>query len=113
MKQITNLSIPLLKLLGSTNSYKVQTETTIGGETLTEYSEPVEIFCVVIPMQGADLRNSIQGEYTTEDKVIITDENATLKNGDILIYKNREFEVRNSVDVSDIVGIKKFVGKLL
>lgn len=113
MKQLVNLGPVLMKLFGDTYQIKTAIETTTDGEAITTYSEPIEVLCAVLPLQGQALRNTPDGEYTIEDKTIVTTPPTVLNNGDIITYKTKEYEIRRYTEVSDIVGISIYLGKLL
>ncbi len=100
-----------LKMLFANYQFKTIDEAYVTGEKTKIISTPVGINCAVLPLGAKEIRNLPEGEYTSEDKTIITDGMSPLKIGDIVLAFGEEFEVRRLTDVSDIVNLKIFVAK--
>lgn len=108
---IVDISSTVLALFGVDTVYRSVTNSIVDGEATKTYSNEVQFRAAIVPLTGDDLKNSVDGQYSTEDKVIIS--TVKLKKGDIVSYEGSWFEVRNIVDVNGIVGIIKYIGKRL
>lgn len=98
-------------LFGSVHRYKTKTQGYAKGELVELMSDFKEIFCAVLPMDGQTLRNTQEGEYTSEDKIILSRPDAVMKTGDIVFENNAGYEIRAVTDLSSIVGILKYYAK--
>ena len=109
---IADISPVLQKLFFSTHVCSVRSESVVMGE-LTESYTTDSVFCGVLPLNGKELKSLPEGEYSTEDVIVLVKGDSTLKLKDRIIKGTSTFELRLELDVSDIVGIKKFIGKKL
>ena len=108
--KIADLSGAVSLLMGN---YQLQrkTETYVNGELQETLSEIENIKCAVLPLGAKELRTLPEGEYTTEDKTIITDGSLTLNVNDRILAFGETFEIRKLTDVSDLVNLKVYVAK--
>lgn len=97
--------------LMTTNQYRVLTETNTNGEVTKSYSVATNLQCAVLPMTGQDLRNTPEGQYTFEDKVILTDPSIVLKPGDLIVSGGVDFEIKTMLDYSELVSLKKYIAR--
>lgn len=106
---IADISTTIMNLLGALVIYRSVTNVLVDGESVKRYSIEKSVQAAVVPLSGLDLKNSPDGIFSTEDKIIIS---ATLlQNGDIVKFNDNWFEVRNTVDVKGIFGIYKYLAK--
>jgi hypothetical protein len=108
--KIANLASAVALLMGN---YQIQrkTESYLNGELVEAMSDPENVRCAVLPLTGKELRNLPEGEYTTEDKSVITDGSIVLNVNDRVIAFGETFEIRRVTDVSDLVNLKVYVAK--
>jgi hypothetical protein len=89
-------------------------EVYVNGEVEKSYSESEEIPLVCIPLSGSEIRNQPTGEYDSDDLNVFQGmESMSLQKRDIVIRKNKIYEIRSEVDYAEIAGIKKFIAKKL
>lgn len=100
----------IIQMFGGNYQYQSKTQSYVKGELTESLADAVDIFCAVLPMDGQTLRNTPEGEYTTDDKIILTKSDTTLQNGDIIIA-DQSYEIRTQTDLANIVGIKKYIAK--
>ncbi|MBK8397434.1 MAG: hypothetical protein IPL26_19645 [Leptospiraceae bacterium] len=102
----------IIKSIGlmSMNQYRTKTESIVGGELVPTYSDPVNLECAVIPMTGVELRNTPEGLYNFEDKIILTHP-INLQTGDIIISNGINYEIKTRLDYSDFVNLNKYIGR--
>jgi hypothetical protein len=108
---IVDASKIILKLFGGDHKYRAHQTQNVDGEVITRYSDPISFRSAIIPLTPNELKNLDSGEYSTEDKVIITDSSVNLRKGDLISFEYKLFEVRSILDVVSIVNIKKFIAK--
>lgn len=110
--KIANLASAIALLMGD---YQLQrkTESYIDGELTEVLSGPEQVRCAVLPLTGKELRTLPEGEYTTEDKSIITDGSVVLNVNDRILAFGETFEIRRFTNVSDLVNLKVFIAKRL
>lgn len=95
----------------SVNQYRAVTEIIVDGEVRKTYDPPVNINCAVLPMNGQELKNTPEGEYTAEDKIVLAESSSPIKVGDAVIYAGSAFEIKNLVDLGSIVNLRKYTAK--
>ena len=100
-----------VKMFFDNYEYKTVSETYVKGEKTKIVSSSLPINCAVLPLGAKELRNLPEGEYTSEDKTVITDGASPLKISDLVLAFNSTYEVKRITDVSDIVNLKVFVAK--
>lgn len=98
-------------MFGSVHRYRSTTQGYSNGELVEIMGPFTDVFCAVLPMDGQTLRNTPEGEYTAEDKILLTRSDVRLKNGDIVFENNAGYEIRSVTDLSAIVGIIKYYAK--
>lgn len=108
---IVNAFSILEKLIMGSYQYRVVTETILDGEAMKTYAAPVNIRCGVLPMTGQELKNTQEGQYSFEDKIVLTEAGCPIKIGDAVIADGKAFEVKIEIDVGSIAGLKKYIVK--
>lgn len=115
---IVDISSIIFNLLGTETVYRSVTNVLLNGESVKRYSSEYLIKTTIVPLAGLELKNSPEGTFSTEDKVILSA--TALRNGDIVRVSAgvagvpaayNWFEVRSTVDVKDLVGIYKYIAK--
>lgn len=101
----------ILSLFGKSHSYQIATESNTDGEVTTTLSLPTTFTGAILPITGALLRESPNGEFTQEDVMVITKETETIKNGDVVTYDGQTYEVRTTKDYTNFFHTKVFIGK--
>lgn len=108
---ITDVFAILENLINGNYTFRTLTESHVDGELVKTYSTPITIRSAIIPLSGQELKNTPEGQYTFEDKVVLTDKNSILKVGDIAVYNGTNYEIKNEIDLGELVNIKKFLAK--
>jgi hypothetical protein len=108
---ITDVFAILENLINNDYTFRTLSETTLDGEIVKTYSTPISIRSAIIPFSGQELKNTPEGQYTFEDTVILTDKNSVLKVGDIAVFGGTNYEIKNEIDLGELVNIKKFLAK--
>ena len=108
---IADISPAIDSLFMKDYTYQVYSQTELDGEFTEVLSDTSSIRCAVLPMNGKELKTFPEGQYTMEDKIILTHASTTLKEKDRVIANSISYEILNELDVSDIVRIKKYIGR--
>ena len=108
---IADLSPVIDNLFMKNYTYSVYSESNSQGEVTGSYTIPVALRCAVLPMVGKELKTLPDGQYTMEDKIILAAASATLKVKDQIQANGISYEIKNEFDVSDLVGIKKYIAR--
>jgi hypothetical protein len=108
--KIGDMSAAIDLLMGD---YQLQrkTETYLNGELTETFTDPENVHCAVLPLGSKELRTLPEGEYTTEDKSVITDGSIVLNINDRILAFGNLYEIRRFTDVSDLLNLKVFVAK--
>ncbi|MFT9496375.1 hypothetical protein [Anaerosolibacter sp.] len=84
-------------------------------ETLTE----TQFMGTFLPLTHKDLRITEAGAYTTQDKKLFVVEDLkdingdplNLKDGDVIINNQGEFEIAQELEAPEVVNYKKYIAK--
>lgn len=109
---IADISEALEKLLFSNHTISPFTsESFSNGEATRIYGTNYTLLCGVIPLTGKELKNLPEGQYTSEDVIILTKGDSSLTIKDRVTKNGSIYEVMMIFDISEYVNVKKFIGK--
>lgn len=83
------------------------------GEYGLSTDAPVTKNLVLLPISGEDLKNSDQGSWTSEDKMVLEIGAKTLKINDRFKFETQEYEIRKIYDFTFEANLTKYIAKNL
>ncbi|UMQ59615.1 hypothetical protein [Leptospira interrogans] len=110
---ISNLGSQI-KFLSKPATYQIPTEGYVEGEFGLSYGPEIPIKLVILPVRGLDRKNTSQGEYSQEDKVILEMSKVpTFKNKYKINYLDVSYEIGPIIDYGKDFNFIKYLAKRL
>ncbi|EMP00849.1 hypothetical protein [Leptospira santarosai] len=110
---ISNLGSQI-KFLSKPATYQIPTEGYVEGEFGLSYGPELPIKLIILPVRGLDRKNTAQGEYSQEDKVILEMSKVpTFKSKFKINYENASYEIGPIIDYGENFNFIKYLAKRL